>query len=170
MGSTDGVAPDWPGSARADAPLFAVGLSAVIVAATPDDPRVLAIHTGPGRLESLPSGPLAPDHRTLEAGLRARVEHQTHQRLGYVEQLYTFGDQGRTGTDGAAPTQGLAIAYLALVREARPAGATPAAWQSWYRYVPWEDWRDGRPGSLDPIRQQLRAWAASAATDGARRA
>ncbi len=78
-----------------------------------------------------------------------------------MEQLYTFGDRSRTEPDGAATPQGLAIAYLALVREARPAGSMEAAWQNWYRYFPWEDWRDGRPGILEPIRQKLLAWAAS---------
>jgi ADP-ribose pyrophosphatase YjhB (NUDIX family) len=109
--------------AQQDVSLFAVSLNAVIVAATLEEPRVLAVRAGRRNLDALPSGPLVPDHRTLEAGLRAWVEQQTDQRLGYVEQLYTFGDRGRTETDGSALTQGLALAYLALVREARPAGS-----------------------------------------------
>src|SRR5215212_2540393 len=92
--------------AQQDVSLFAVSLNAVIVAATLEEPRVLAVRDGRRNLDALPSGPLVPDHRTLEAGLRAWVEQQTDQRLGYVEQLYTFGDRGRTETDRSALTQG----------------------------------------------------------------
>ncbi|MCK0207686.1 hypothetical protein MWN33_06520 [Starkeya koreensis] len=140
-------------------PSLAIGLSAVIVAVTGDDPKVLTIRHGDGR-DSLPSGPLERGHRTLEVGLRSWVERQTLQELGHVEQLYTFGDRDR-GEDGA---RALSLAYLALVREARPAGDADAAWQSWYRYFPWEDWRDGRPGVLDSLEPGLRAWAAGAAS------
>ncbi len=142
-------------------PGLAIGLSAVIVAVTGDDPKVLAIRHAPSReglREGLPSGPLERGHRTLEIGLRSWVERQTLQELGYVEQLYTFGDRDR-GEDGA---RALSLAYLALVREARPAGDADAAWESWYRYFPWEDWRDGRPAVLDPLIHGLRAWAAAA--------
>src|SRR3954469_21528398 len=158
-----------PRLAQQDAPLFAVSLNAVIVGATPEEPRILVLRTEQGRLEALPAGPLTPYHRTLEAGLRAWVGQQTDQHLGYVEQLYTFGDRARTETDAAAAPQGLAIAYLALVREARPAGSMQAGWQNWYRYFPWEDWREGRPGILEPIRQKLLAWAALAPTIVGRR-
>ncbi|QIB34946.1 NUDIX hydrolase [Ancylobacter pratisalsi] len=139
-------------------PSLAIGLAAVIVAVTGDDPKVLAIRHADGR-EALPSGPLERGHRTLETGLRTWVERQTLQKLGYVEQLYTFGDRDR-GEDGR---RALSLAYLALVREARPAGDADAAWQSWYRYFPWEDWRDGRPAVLDALEPGLRAWAAAAA-------
>ena len=136
---------------------LAIGLSAVIVAVTGDDPKVLAIRHGDGR-EALPSGPLERGHRTLETGLRNWVERQTLQVLGHVEQLYTFGDRDR-GEDAA---RSLSLAYLALVREARPAGDADAAWESWYRYFPWEDWREGRPAVLDILEPGLRAWAAAA--------
>lgn len=148
-------------SGRSDAlePGLAIGLSAVIVTVTGDDPKVLTIRHGDGR-DSLPSGPLERGHRTLEVGLRSWVERQTLQELGYVEQLYTFGDRDR-GEDGA---RALSLAYLALVREARPAGDADAAWQSWYRYFPWEDWRGGRPAVLDSLEHGLRRWAAGAAS------
>ncbi|HEY0525617.1 MAG TPA: hypothetical protein VGD08_19655 [Stellaceae bacterium] len=139
-----------------------IGLSAVIVAATGDEPRVLTVRTGRDRLDALPSGPLEPEHRTLEVGLRAWVERQTNQALGYVEQLYTFGDRDRSETDGSGARRALSVAYLALVREARPAGAADAVWRSWYRFFPWEDWRDGRPAILADVDERLRAWAAAA--------
>ncbi|MDR6952892.1 hypothetical protein J2X65_002251 [Ancylobacter sp. 3268] len=139
-----------------------IELSAVIFAVTGDDPKVLAIRHGEARdthgREGLPSGPLERGHRTLEIGLRSWVERQTLQHLGHVEQLYTFGDRAR-GEDGR---RSLSLAYLALVREARPAGDADASWQSWYRYFPWEDWRGGRPAVLDVLLCGLRAWAAAA--------
>lgn len=142
-----------------------IGLSAVIIAATTHEPRVLTIRVNGA--EALPSGPLEAEHRTLEIGLRNWVERQTSEHLGYVEQLYTFGDRDRVSAGMAAPA--LVVAYLALVREVAPAGAADAAWQSWYRYFPWEDWRDGRPALLAPIEARLGRWAAGAQSDGQRR-
>jgi hypothetical protein len=142
-----------------------IGLSAVITAAATHDPRVLTIRVNGA--EALPSGPLEAEHRTLEIGLRTWVERQTSEHLGYVEQLYTFGDRDRVSAGMAAPA--LVVAYLALVREAAPAGAADAAWKSWYRYFPWEDWRDGRPALLAPIEERLGRWAAGAQGDGQRR-
>ena len=139
----------------------AVGLVAVIVAATDGEPRALTVQVGGqarGRSDGLPAGPLVPEHPTLERGLRAWVERQTHQRLGYVEQLYTFGDRDRQG-DESHGLHTLSVAYLALVRELRPAGLAEASWRNWYHYLPWEDWRAGRPESLGQIETQLLAWA-----------
>jgi hypothetical protein len=138
---------------------LAIGLCAAIVATNDDEPRVLVVRT-PHGLDALPSGPLEASHRTLEAGLRNWVERQTHQALGYVEQLYTFGDRDRSETLGTAATHALSVAYLALVREARMAGTADASWQSWYRYFPWEDWRGGRPVIFDAIAPRLEEWAA----------
>lgn len=142
-----------------------VGLNAVIVAVTGDDPKVLVMPRPDGR-DALPSGPLERGHRTLETGLRNWVERQTLQTLGHVEQLYTFGDRDRSENDGAHAVRALSVAYLALVREARPAGgAGPAGagatWASWYRYFPWEDWRNGQPKVLDTLESSLRIWASS---------
>jgi len=144
---------------------LSIGLSAVIVAANEHEPRVLTIrHATPGReaIEALPAGPLEAEHRTLEIGLRSWVERQTSQRLGYVEQLYTFGDRDRLAAAVASANPALTVAYLALVREVRSAGSAEAVWQSWYRYFPWEDWRDGKPRSLAPIETGLAAWTAAA--------
>jgi len=132
---------------------LSIRLSAAIVTATVDEPRVLIVRIGREPVEALPSGPLEVEHRTLEVGLRAWVERQTSQRLGYVEQLYTFGDRDRVAGDEAQALPALVVAYLALVREARPAGSADAEWRSWYRYFPWEDWREGRP-ALPAYRQR----------------
>ncbi|HZK89664.1 MAG TPA: hypothetical protein VFC56_05895 [Stellaceae bacterium] len=147
---------------------LSIGLGAAIVAASEHEPRVLTIRhsaSGAGSAEALPAGPLEAEHRTLELGLRSWVERQTSQRLGYVEQLYTFGDRDRLVGATAAANPALTVAYLALVREVRPAGSAEAVWQSWYRYFPWEDWRDGKPVTLAPIERRLAAWAAAAPTE-----
>ncbi len=90
-----------------------VGLAAVILAATPDEPRVLTVPwpASPRAGRGPAAGPLEPAHPTLERGLRAWVERQTGQTLGYVEQLYTFGDRKppagdrrwRAGTPSRSP-------------------------------------------------------------------
>src|SRR6266852_7556340 len=121
---------------------LSIGLCAAIVAASEHEPRVLTLRSaasGGGPAEALPSGPLEAEHRTLEIGLRAWVERQTSQRLGYVEQLYTFGDRDRVAGDEALALPALGVAYLALVREAGPAGAAAAEWQSGYRVFSWDD-------------------------------
>lgn len=139
-------------------------LSAVIIAAGVDEPMVLV---RPDTLtDTLPAGPLQSEHRTLEAGLRAWVEQQTDLRLGYVEQLYTFGDADRIDT----PTRGsrsLSIAYLALVRALRASARSGARWQNVYTYLPWEDWRDGRPAVLEKIERYLKTWAAKGSSEAA---
>lgn len=156
-----------PQPSRVDEPL-SIGLCAVVVAATVEEPKVLTLRLSHDRGEALPSGPLTPEHRTLEAGLRAWVERHTQQRLGYVEQLYTFGDRNRTKTDGRAAERALALAYLALVRETRPAGPADAEWRNWYAFLPWEDWRTGRPAVLDVIGRRLGEWVDAAPSDAAR--
>src|SRR5438270_12811616 len=153
---------------------LSIGLSAVILAASTHEPRVLTIRLGGGRgdgepVEALPSGPLEAEHRTLEIGLRSWVERQTSQRLGYVEQLYTFGDRDRVVGDGSLALPALVVAYLALAREARPADSTDAEWQSWYRYFPWEDWRHGKPLLLEPLEARLADWAAASGGEPERR-
>jgi hypothetical protein len=148
---------------------LSIRLSAVIVTATAAEPRVLAVRIGRDSIEALPSGPLEVEHRTLEVGLRAWVERQTSQKLGYVEQLYTFGDRDRVETSERRPGRALTVAYLALVREARPGGAGEALWQSWYHFFPWEDWRSGKPAALAPLEERLNLWAGQAASEGERR-
>lgn len=165
---------------------IAVELTAVVIAVTDEEPRVLVVRrdgqvrvmrrrpTGmPDRndgFNGLPSGPLEPNHRTLESGLRAWVETQTRARLGYVEQLYTFGDRNREAFTGADRSHMLSIGYLALTREAPLPRIGSGAWQNWYRYFPWEDWRAGRPGIIAQIERPLLRWATSAADKLERRA
>jgi len=126
-------------------------LIAVVTAVTGGEPRVLTINGG----TALPSGSFESGHRSLQAGLRNWVEKQTHQPLGFVEQLYTFADRDRVEAAGRV----LSVSYLALARETHVSGAQ-AGWQSWYRYFPWEDHRSGLPACLtNTILPALDAWA-----------
>jgi hypothetical protein len=140
-------------------------LIAVVVAVTENEPRVLTIRGG--RL--LPSGPFETEHRTLQAGLRAWVERQTHHPLGYVEQLYTFADRDRSAE--GAERRVISISYLGLTRQSAVAGGDGGSWRSWYWFFPWEDWRGGPPESIaKTIAPRLRAWAAGAPDSATRRA
>ena len=72
----------------------------------------------------MPFGPFDPvAHRTFEIGLRAWVEEQAGLRLGYVEQLYTFGDRGRHTRPGDTEAHVASIGYLALTRGGRQCAA-----------------------------------------------
>ena len=131
-----------------------IELTAVIVAVTGEEPRVLTIQDS----EALPAGPFKSDHRTLQIGLRSWVERQTHHPLGYIEQLYTFADRDRTH-DGAGERL-VSISYLGLTREGHASGERDPRWQTWYRFLPWEDWRSGPPALVARIiAPRLRAWA-----------
>ena len=122
-----------------------IGLSAAIVSVAKERPRVLVVHPE-GAPDALPFGTFDPlGHRTLESGLRAWVEEQTKLQLGYVEQLYTFGDRGRHLTHEGEGPRVLSVGYLALTRS-EPAPAAPdSLWRDWYVYFPWEDWRVAKP-------------------------
>lgn len=159
-----------------------IGLAAAIVAVDDGEPLILTIpgeRVGHGEV-GLPFGPFDPfRHRTLEIGLRAWVEAQTALRLGYVEQLYTFGDRGRHARAGDEGPHVLSVGYLALTRIVGRGdgedlrGAVPGAlaragatFRPWYDHFPWEDWRHGRPTVLDEaILPAMRAWVAEAPED-----
>ena len=153
-----------------------VGLNAVIFAADSDELNVLVTESLDGGQPALPFGPFDPEtHRTFEIGLREWVRGQTGFELGYVEQLYTFGDRGReapvaalTGAEGARV---VSVGYLGLTPEARALKGAQARWAAWPRFFPWEDHRDGKPAILaDVIEPALRSWADEAAAPGRRAA
>jgi len=149
--------------------MVVIGLSAVVVAISDGDAVVLTVRP-PGQLAGLPFGPFDPDgHRTFELALRAFVTAQTRFDLGYVEQLYTFGDRGRDAPladmgDGAqaGAVRVLSVGYLALTPKAVDTAAPDTAWAAWSRFFPYEDWREGRPAALAEIEPALRQWAAGA--------
>ncbi len=158
-----------------------IGLNAVIVTIIDEQPKVLIVQHTPETLnaqnermsdqplshgensEVLPFGPFYPTkHRTLESGLRSWVEEQTNHEIGYVEQLYTFGNAGRDPREEAGGPRMVSVGYLALVQDTGPTSIENAVWHDWYRYFPWEDWRDGKPALLKAdITPSLKEWIKS---------
>ncbi len=169
-------------------PEVIIGLNAVIVAVTEEVPRILTVQRADhalaersrgsgaaGRMrrpfDALPFGPLDPAaDRTLELGLRRWVREQTGLELGYVEQLYTFGNRNRDPLERAGGPRVISVAYLALVREGKPSGTGDALWRDWYRLLPWEDWRSGQPAVIKrQIIPALEEWIRSAPCEAHRR-
>jgi len=142
-----------------------IGLTAAIVAIEGNEPLILTASASCGdKLTGLPFGPFdAVAHRTFEIGLRDWVEAQTGLQLGYVEQLYTFGDRGRHAQPADTDVHVASVGYLALTRTVASNGArVPGAnFERWYRFFPWEDWRPGPPEIIHRhILPALTKWAA----------
>jgi hypothetical protein len=147
---------------RSTDPQIELGLNAAIVTVREGHPYILVVRpgtAGSGAWDALPFGPFAPRaHRTLEIGLREWVKRQTGLELGYVEQLYTFGDRGRHAEPGGAHT--LSVGYLALTSGSGEE-LLGSHWSPWYAYLPWEDWRQGKPDILSrELEPRLKQWAA----------
>ena len=147
-------------------PSIEIDLNAAIVTVETRQPLILVVRSSdPREPDGLPFGPFDPlTHRTFETGLRAWVAEQTALKLGYVEQLYTFGDHGRHDVPGDAGPHLVSVGYLALTRpsenSSRALAKVGALWRRWYEYFPWEDWREGRPDILDNrLMPALKRWA-----------
>ncbi len=143
------------------AAIIAVPGRLAVAAGTPHGPMIIV--TREGRNIGLPSGPFDPlSHRTFEMGLRAWVSEQTAVTLGYVEQLYTFGDRGRHAQIGDSDPHVVSVGYLALTRmRLEPTLPAGVEFAPVYSCFPWEDWRVGRPELLDgAILPALRTWCA----------
>lgn len=144
-----------------------IGLSVVIVAYDGEKPRVLTTKREQN-LAALPFGAFDPaQHRTFELALRGWVKEQTGFQLGYVEQLYTFGDRDRESPDATLfdaddEARIISVGYLALTPQAERLPETfEARWAGWYRHFPWEDHRGGRPAIIEQeLAPHLRTWAA----------
>jgi hypothetical protein len=146
-----------------------IGLSAVVVGVREGEAVALTVKPrdddgGVSALAGLPFGPFDPEgRRTFELALRAFVTQQTGFDLGWVEQLYTFGDKGRDAPladVGAGQARVVSVGYLALTPLAEDTAAPDTAWAPWSRFFPWEDWRKGRPPAIDAlIAPRLARWA-----------
>lgn len=165
------MTPEADGGTTTSPPIV-VGLIAVIVAVTDERPRVLTVErssdvwragdgaggragdraddgAGDGEPVALPFGPLDPAaDRTLERALRRWVRGQAGIEVGYVEQLYTFGDKNRDPREREGGPRAISIGYLSLAREDRVVPSAGTRWRDWYEHLPWEDWRRGRPPIL----------------------
>ena len=132
-----------------------IGLSAVVMALHQGRLAVLTTHDADGA-DALPFGPFDPQRdRTFELALRAFVTAQTGFRLGFVEQLYTFGDAGRDlphATGDGSRRRVVSVGYLALTPEAAAPGAADARWTPVEAMFPWED---ARSSAATPIRPDL---------------
>ena len=137
---------------------------AVLIAIIEGVAKVLTVDEG----KLLPNGPLMPLHRSLQAGVRQWVEEQTHQPLGYMEQLYTFVDTNRRNIDGHALVY---VSYLGLVQETQTIKRqSQAVWRDWFDYFPWENHLTGAPDMIgNAIVPELLAWADTADEMTARR-
>ena len=156
-----------------------IGLSAVIVALWEGEAVVLTVRPRDSltdrasRLVGLPFGPFHPEKdRTFELAMRTFVAAQTRFELGYVEQLYTFGDKGRDAPRaevGAGAARVISVGYLALAPQALDTRAPDTAWLPMTRFFPWEDWRQGRPDIIGAvIAPSLMTWASRSQTRLAR--
>src|SRR5438128_5631695 len=115
-----------------------IGLTAAIVTVERDEPAILVTSDEAQPRAGLPFGPFDPlAHRTFEIGLRAFVEAQTGLTVGYVEQLYTFGDRGRHARPGDTGPHMVSVGYLALTRmpgKDESLRAAGAGFQPWYQF------------------------------------
>jgi len=136
-----------------------IGLSAVVMTLRDRQAVVLTTPTEDGS-RALPFGPFDPVRdRTFERALRDFVTDQTGFRLGFVEQLYTFGDAGRASpraTPGPGRHREVSVGYLALTPDAAEGQTHDARWDAVFEFFPWED----RRGDQDAqIAEGLHAWA-----------
>ncbi len=139
-----------------------ISLNAVIVTVDVDEAAIFVVRPVGASDRSLPYGPFEPEnHLTLERGLRTWVSEQTQLSLGYVEQLYTFGDQGRHSLPDQPGVAHVSVGYLALTRRQTGEQQTSQGrWCNWYDFFPWEDWRKIKPPIIDDIIvPALEAWA-----------
>jgi len=141
-----------------------LGLDSVVVRLERERPVVLTV--GGEDAPLLPAAPFDPSRdRTLELAARRSIAEQAGIDVGYLEQLYTFGDRHRDPREVAGGPRYVTVGYLALTGAAS-AGNAEAGWRDWYDFFPWEDRRAGLPRVLsDEIEPFVRDWM----RDGERR-
>jgi hypothetical protein len=137
-----------------------IGLSVVVMTLKARQIVVLTTQAEDGA-RALPFGPFDPARdRTFELALRDFVTAQTGFRLGFVEQLYTFGDAGRASprpTPGPDQKREVSVGYLALTPDASEAPTHGSRWDTVFDFFPWEDRRGLNDASA--LADALVGWA-----------
>jgi hypothetical protein len=100
---------------KASAVPGSIELTAVLVAVTDEEPRVLTIEGGRG----LPSGPFASSHRSLQMAARSWVEHHTGRRQSY----------GETFTKSLVRTMASGVGRANRRRQGRGVGERACVWR-----------------------------------------
>lgn len=116
------------------------------------EPRIYFQKDGDGKL---PCGPPEDSDPTLELGVRRLLDELVEQEVGYIEQLYTFGDRVRSRLEPLG-FRTLSVAYLALL-ETLPNESS----ESFYELFPWEDRRREWPSEVRETLEKLKSWASS---------
>lgn len=101
----------------------------------------------------LPCGDLTAQDPTLELGVRRLLDELVDQEVGYIEQLYTFGDLVRSRLEPRG-ARTLSVAYLGLMENLPKARRV-----SFYELFPWEDRRKAWPATVEQAVQSLFQWA-----------
>jgi hypothetical protein len=148
---------------------IALGLDPVIVSVVGECPLVLTVVDG--ERPRLPAGSFDPVRdRTLELAARRSIDEQVGLDVGYLEQLYTFGDRFRDPRETLGGPRYVTVGYLGLVGNPAPGRLANVEWIDWYRFFPWEDWRAGRPAILDAlVVERVQAWIAAGNPERERR-
>lgn len=143
-----------------------VNFVGVIVTLFENDPWILVSKSSQGIFQ-LPIIPFNPtSDRTLEIGFRTRMAEQFGVQLGYAEQLYTFGNQGRNISKESEGLREISIAYVSLVPHSK---VSEGGWVRWYDLLPWEDFREGMPEILkSKILPKLQSWSQKQALNSER--
>ncbi len=112
-------------------PRPAVTVDCVVFALDLDELKVLLIqrdHDPHAGFWAIPGG-FVDENESLEGAARRELEEETGLRIGFLEQLYTFGEVGRDPRGRV-----ITVAYWALVRRSRhrPRAASDARQANWF--------------------------------------
>jgi hypothetical protein len=148
---------------------IALGLDPVIVCVAGGRPLVLTVVDG--KLPRLPAGSFDPIRdRTLELAARRSIDDQVGLNVGYLEQLYTFGDRFRDPRETLGGPRYVTVGYLGLIGSPTLGTLANVEWIDWYEFFPWEDRRHGPPPVLDArVVERVNAWIAAGSPSEARR-
>lgn len=143
-----------------------INLTAAICLLENQNPVVVTYCESKDAKAQLPSGNFNPQlHKTFAQGLRDWVSVQTQMDLGYVEQLYTFGDRGRHAQPEDLSPHVVSVGYLALTKKIKSDNSM-VYFSNWYDFFPWEDWRSARPPILDEkMIPNIKTWVEQNPTD-----